>query len=294
MNAVETFGLTQRYGRTVALRECTLAVPAGRVVALVGPNGAGKTTLLELAIGLRRPTAGRIEVLGAEPGARRDRVGFVDQHAALYPSLTVRELLRLGEHLNSRWDATAAWGRIEALGLPPERRFGRLSGGQQAQVALALALGKRPELLLLDEPLARLDPLARHDFLAALLSVVAEQEISVLFSSHNLAELERACDYLVVLADGAVQLAGDVDDLLEHHQLLTGPPERTGEVTAAHAVVSRVQAAAQAHLLIRTRTPRPEPPTGWQRRPVTLDELVLAYLRSGASALSGPQALVTG
>jgi len=292
MNAVETFRLTQRYGRTVALDDCKLAIPAGRVVALVGPNGAGKTTLLELAIGLRRPTAGRIEVLGADPGVRRDRVGFVDQHAALYPTLTIRELLRLGEHLNTRWDATVAWGRIEALGLPPQRRFGTLSGGQQSQVALALALSKRPDLLLLDEPLARLDPLARHDFLAALLSAVAEQEISVLFSSHNLAELERACDYLVVLRDGAVQLAGDVDDLVAHHELLTGPPERSGEV-GAHTVVSRAGTAAQEHLLIRTRTPRPEPPPGWQRRPVTLDELVLAYLRSDAAARPGPQALVT-
>ncbi|MGI5240048.1 ATP-binding cassette domain-containing protein [Dactylosporangium sp. CA-139066] len=291
MNAVETFRLTQRYGRTVALDDCTLAVPAGRVAALVGPNGAGKTSLLELAIGLRRPAAGRIEVLGAEPGARRDRVGFVDQHAALYPALTIRELLRLGEHLNTRWDAAAAWGRIEALGLSPRRRFAALSGGQQAQVALALALGKRPELLLLDEPLARLDPLARHEFLAALLGAVAEHEISVLFSSHDLAELERACDYLVVLRDGAVQLAGDVDDLLEHHQLLTGPVDRAGEIT--HQVVSRVTGAAQAHLVVRTRQPSPGPPPGWQRRPVTLDELVLAYLRSDASALPGPRELVT-
>ncbi|GAA4244823.1 ABC transporter ATP-binding protein [Dactylosporangium darangshiense] len=293
MNAVEAFRLTQRYGRTVALDDCTLAVPAGRVAALVGPNGAGKSTLLELAIGLRRPTAGRIEVLGAQPGARRDRVGFVDQHAALYPALTVAELLRLAEHLNTRWDAATAWGRIEALDLPPRRRYGTLSGGQQAQVALALALGKRPELLLLDEPLARLDPLARHEFLAALLTAVAEHEISVLFSSHNLAELERACDYLVVLRDGAVRLAGDVDDLLEHHQLLTGPTDRIGDVAAAHPIVSRVQAAAQAHLIVRTREPQAGPPPGWQRRAVTLDELVLAYLRSDASALPGPRQLVT-
>ncbi|WP_426503197.1 ABC transporter ATP-binding protein [Dactylosporangium sp. McL0621] len=293
MNAVEAFRLTQRYGRTVALHDCTLAVPAGRVVALVGPNGAGKTTLLELAIGLRRPSAGRIEVLGAEPGARRDRIGFVDQHAALYPSLTIRELLRLGEHLNTRWDAAAAWRRVEALGLSPRRRFGTLSGGQQAQVALALALGKRPELLLLDEPLARLDPLARHDFLATLLSAVVEHEISVVFSSHNLAELERACDYLVVLRDGGVRLAGDVDDLLARHQLLTGPPDRAGEILAAHALVSRVEGAAQTHLLVRTGTPHPEPPPGWQRRAVGLDELILAYLRSDASALPGPRELVT-
>ncbi|MFG2040088.1 ABC transporter ATP-binding protein [Dactylosporangium sp. NPDC048998] len=293
MNAIETFRLTQRYGRTVALHDCTLAVPAGRVVALVGPNGAGKTTLLELAIGLRRPTSGRIEVLGADPGARRDRVGFVDQHAALYPALTIRELLRLAEHLNTRWDAAVAWERIEALGLPPSRRFGALSGGEQAQVVLALALGKRPELLLLDEPLARLDPLARHEFLAALLTAVAEHEISVLFSSHHLAELERACDYLVVLRAGAVQLAGEVDDLLAHHQLLTGPADRADEVAAAHAVVSDARAAAQAHLLVRTRTPRPKPPPGWQRREVALNDLVLAYLRSTAAALPGPRALVT-
>lgn len=292
MNAVETFQLTQRYGRTVALDECTLAIPAGRVVALVGPNGAGKTTLLELAIGLRRPTTGRIEILGAEPGARRDRVGFVDQHAALYPNLTIRELLRLGEHLNARWDAAAAWGRIEALELPPQRRFGTLSGGQQAQVALALALGKRPELLLLDEPLARLDPLARHEFLGTLLTAVTEHDISVLFSSHNLAELERACDYLVVLRDGAVRLAGDVDELLEHHQLLTGPTNRVAEVEATHRLVSRSLATAQAHLVVRTREPRPEPPAGWQRRPITLNELVLAYLRSDASTLPGPRELV--
>ncbi|MFB9446717.1 ABC transporter ATP-binding protein [Dactylosporangium vinaceum] len=293
MNAVETFGLTQRYRRTVALDDCTLAIPAGRVVALVGPNGAGKTTLLELAIGLRRPTSGRIEALGAEPGARRDRIGFLDQHAALYPALTIRELLRLGEHLNTRWDAAVAWGRIEALGLSPQRRFGTLSGGQQSQVALALALGKRPDLLLLDEPLARLDPLARHEFLAALLSVVAEREVSVLFSSHNLAELERACDYLVLLQEGVVRLAGDVDDLVAHHELLTGRPDRSGGL-GAHTVVSRVGTTAQEHVLVRTHTPRSEPPPGWQRRPVTLDELVLAYLRSDAAARPGPRAVVTG
>jgi ABC-2 type transport system ATP-binding protein len=292
MNVLETCRLTKRYGRTTALADCTIAVPAGHVVALVGPNGAGKTTLLQLATGLLRPTSGRIAVLGVPVGQSRDRVGFVAQDAALYGGLSVVDLLRLASSLNRRWDAALARDRIDALGIPSGRRFGRLSGGQQAQVALAVAVAKRPDLLLLDEPLARLDPLARHEFLGTLLAAVAEFEISVVFSSHVIAELERFCDYLVVIRSGAMQVAGEVDDLLAEHRRLSGPAATADQVAAGAAIVADERTPAQAHLVLRGDRDRPVP-LGWTGRSLSLDELVLAYLRApGCAALPGPEALL--
>jgi len=292
MNVLETARLTKRYGRTVALRDCTIAVPAGHVVALVGPNGAGKTTLLQLATGLLWPTSGRIEVLGAPVGRHRGRVGFVAQDAALYAGLSVADLLRLASSLNHRWDPDLARDRVAELGIPPGRPFGKLSGGQQAQVALPLALAKRPALLLLDEPLARLDPLDRLEFLATLMAAVAEFAISVVFSSHVIAELERFCDYLVVIRSGAVQVAGEVDDLLAGHRRLSGPAATADQVAAGAAVVADDRTSAQAHLVLRGDPGRPAP-LGWTGRPLALDELVLAYLRApGCAALPGPEALV--
>ncbi len=292
MNVVETARLTKRYGRTAALADCTIAVPAGHIVALVGPNGAGKTTLLHLATGLLRPTSGQIEVLGAPVGQHRDRVGFVAQDAALYTGLSVADLVRLASSLNRRWDPGLARDRIAELGIPADRPFGKLSGGQQAQVALALALAKRPDLLLLDEPLARLDPLARHEFLGTLMAAVAEFEISVVFSSHVIAELERFCDYLVVIRSGAVQVAGEVDDLLADHRRLSGPAAAADRIVAGAAIVADERTSAQAHLMMRGEPGRPAP-LGWTSRPVGLDELVLAYLRApSCAALPGPEALV--
>lgn len=218
MTAVlEARALGRKYGHRWALRECTLAVPAGRVVGLVGPNGAGKTTLLKLASGQLGPTTGDLAVLGDRPGntpAQLARVGFVAQDTPVYPGLTVAEHLRLGARLNPRWDASLARERVARLGLAPGRRAGRLSGGQRAQLALTLGLAKRPELLILDEPVAALDPLARRDFLEGLGEAAAAHGLSVLLSSHLVADLERICDHVIVLVGSRVRLAGDVAGLL--------------------------------------------------------------------------------
>ncbi len=215
MTAVlDASGLGKRYGRRWALRDCTLSIPAGKVVGLVGPNGAGKSTLLNLAVGLLQPSAGAIEVLGSRPAegpAQLARIGFVAQDTPTYGGLRVADHLRLGGWLNPGWSSAQATLRIEQLGLDPAQRAGRLSGGQRAQLALTLAIAKRPELLVLDEPVASLDPVARRDFLRGLMEVVAEHGMSVILSSHLVADLERVCDYLVVLVDSRVQLAGEIE-----------------------------------------------------------------------------------
>ncbi len=226
VNVIEASGLGKRYGGTWALRECTLAVPAGHVAALVGPNGAGKTTLLNLAVGLAEPTAGGVTVLGGLPpgsAAALDGVAFVAQDTPVYKNLPAADMLHLTRNLNRRFDQRYARARLGELGIPLNRRAGKLSGGQQAQLALTLALARRPRLLMLDEPVAMLDPLARHDFMATVLTAAAGEGVSVLLSSHVLAELERVADYLIVLSRGRVQVAGEVDDLLAGHRMLTGP-----------------------------------------------------------------------
>jgi ABC-2 type transport system ATP-binding protein len=214
-------GLGKRYGRRWALSDCTLAVPAGRVVGLVGPNGAGKTTLLRLSVGLLAATSGTVEVLGARPAATPDhigRVGFVAQDTPTYPNLSVADHLRLGAWLNPRWDRGLAERRIEQQGLDPRQRAGRLSGGQRAQLALTLAVAKRPELLVLDEPVASLDPLARRDFMQAISDIAAEHGTSVVLSSHLVADLERVCDYMIVLVASRVRVAATVESLLTGDQ----------------------------------------------------------------------------
>src|SRR5215475_4575024 len=226
MNVIEAGGLGKRYRRSWALRDASLAVPAGHVVALVGPNGAGKTTLLHLAVGLTAPTAGRVTVLGGVvPGtpAALDGIAFVAQDTPLYKNLSVADMLHLTRNLNRRFDQPYAEARLGELGIPMKRKAGKLSGGQQAQLALTLALARRPQLLLLDEPVAMLDPLARHDFMATVLTAAAEEGVSVLLSSHVLAELERVADYLILLSRGRVQASGEVDELLTSHRVLTGP-----------------------------------------------------------------------
>ncbi|MGB6454108.1 MAG: ABC transporter ATP-binding protein [Streptosporangiaceae bacterium] len=292
MNVIETSGLAKRYGRTWALRGCTLAIPGGHVVALVGPNGAGKTTLMSLAVGLNRPTAGAVTVLGGEPAGSPialDQIAFVAQDAPLYRNLSVADMLHVARNLNQCWDASRARVRLTELGIPLTKRVGELSGGQQAQLALTISLARRPGLLVLDEPLAMLDPLARHDFMASLMAAVAEDGVSVVMSSHVLAELERIADYLVMLSAGQVQVAGEVDDLLASHQTLTGPASETDKCAERMCVVQCRRAGAQAHLLVRTTTPPDPAPPGWEAHPVTLEELVLAYLREpGAAALPGP------
>jgi ABC-2 type transport system ATP-binding protein len=290
MSIIEASGLGKRYGGTWALRECSLAIPAGHVAALVGPNGAGKTTLLNLAVGLAAPSAGGVTVLGGlpagSPGAL-DGIAFVAQDTPVYRNLSVADMLHLTRSLNRRFDQSYARARLNELGIPLKRKAGRLSGGQQAQLALTLALARRPRLLVLDEPVAMLDPVARHDFMATVLTAMADDGVSVVLSSHVLAELERVADYLILLSRGRVQMAGEVDDLLAGHRLLTGPAAEAGNF-AERPVVHASRAEAQAHLLIRAAADDPVPP-GWEAHPVSLEELVLAYLREpGAAALPGP------
>jgi ABC-2 type transport system ATP-binding protein len=219
MNVVEASGLGKRYGRTWALRECTLEIPAGRVTALVGPNGAGKSTLLNLAVGLSVPSAGKVTVLGgrrAGSPAALDGIAFVAQDTPLYKTLSVADMIYLTRSLNRRFDQRYARTRLEELGIAPRRRAGKLSGGQQAQLALTLALARRPRLLVLDEPVAMLDPVARHDFMSTVMAAAADG-VSVLLSSHVLTELERVAGYLILMSRGQVRLAGEVGDLLAAH-----------------------------------------------------------------------------
>ncbi len=291
MTVLQASGLSKRFGRRWALRDCTLGVPAGRVVGLVGPNGAGKTTLLNLAVGLSRPSAGTIEVLGGQPAAspaQLGRVGFVAQEAPVYAALTVADHLRLGGRLNPSWDAEVALQRIEQLGLDPRQRAGKLSGGQRAQLALTLALAKRPELLILDEPVASLDPLARREFLRQLMEAVAEHELSVVLSSHLVADLERVCDYLIVLVASRVQLAGEVDALLASHHRLIGARRDPRSLPDDQEVIEASHTDRQSTLLVRSDSPIYDP--SWTVEAVSLEDLVLAYMsRPSDTAQSRPR-----
>jgi len=282
-------GLGKKYGRTWALSDCSLEVPAGRVVGLVGPNGAGKSTFLNLAVGMLTPSAGDIEVLGARPtgrDAQRSKVGFVGQDTPSYAGLSIADHLRLGASLNPHWDAALAKGRIAGLGLDPGQRAGRLSGGQRAQLALTLGIAKRPELLLLDEPVASLDPLARREFLQDLMEAVAEQEMSVVLSSHLVSDVERACDYLVVLVDSRVQVAGDIDHLLATHHRLTGPRRDPETLPGDQHVISASHTDRQSTYLVRTEQRILDP--SWEVSSLTLEDLVLAYMRGPTGVSERP------
>ena len=220
MNIIESRGLGKRYRRTWALRDCTLDIPAGHIVALVGPNGAGKTTLLTVAVGLTPSTEGTITVLEGEPAGSPDaldRIAFVAQDAPLYRNLPVTDMLHVARNLNQRWDQRRAESRLTQLGIPLRQKVGELSGGQKAQLALTIALARRPSLLVLDEPLSALDPVARDDFLASVVEAAGREGISVVLSSHVLAELERVATYLIVLTLGQVRVAGPVSELLATH-----------------------------------------------------------------------------
>lgn len=277
---LEAAGLGKRYRTRWALRDCTFSVPRRRVIGLVGPNGAGKTTLLHLAVGLLEPSAGQLTVLGARPAEdprQLSRVGFVAQQNPLYGSLSVADHLRLGAWLNPNWDGELAQQRVRELGLDPKQRAGRLSGGQHAQLALTLAIAKRPELLVLDEPVASLDPLARHQFLQRLMEAAADDGVSVVLSSHLVADLERVCDYMIVLTDSQVQLAGDVDDLLSSHFRLTGPRRDPATLPVGQEVIEASHTDRQSTLFVRTDDPIYDP--AWTVEPVGLEDLVLAYMR---------------
>ncbi len=282
--AIEARGLGKRYGRRWALSDCTLSIPAGRVTGLVGPNGAGKTTLLNLATGMLAPTTGSIQVLGTAPASgpsQLARVGYVAQDAPIYSGLSVADHLRLGAHLNAGWDGELADRRIRQLGIVMGQKAGTLSGGQRAQLALTMAIAKRPELLILDEPIASLDPLARRDFLRVLMETTAEHELSVIMSSHLVADLERVSDYLVVLVESRVQVAGEIDQLLATHHLLTGARRDTSTLPASQHVVSASHTDRQSTILVRSREPVLDP--SWSVDQIDLEDLVLAYMGNTAA-----------
>ncbi|MGW0208760.1 ABC transporter ATP-binding protein [Streptomyces sp. NPDC003233] len=276
--AIEATGLGKRFGRRGgwALRDCAFRLPAGRVCAVVGPNGAGKSTLLALAAGLLPATEGRLRVLGASPATARPRVGYVAQDKPLYPQLTIAEILRMGADLNpGHWDAAAAEHVVAGGDLDPRARIRSLSGGQRTRVALALALGKRPELLLLDEPMADLDPLARHELMGTLMAQAAQYGTTIVMSSHVVAELEDSCDHLLLVGGGRIRLAGEIDDLLTAHVRVTGAADSARLDT--HAVVESRVAGRQLTALLRPAGPLP---ADWRATPPTLEELVLAHLRN--------------
>jgi ABC-2 type transport system ATP-binding protein len=282
---LEARGLGKRYGRRWALSECTLEIPSGHVLGLVGPNGAGKSTLLNLAVGLLAPTTGSLTVLGglpAEGPTQLGRIGFVAQDTPTFSGLSVADHLELGKRLNPRWDRDMAAQRIAQLGLDPAQRAGKLSGGQRAQLALTLAVAKRPEFLILDEPVASLDPLARREFLQILMETVAEHGVSVVLSSHLVADLERVCDYLIVIVASRVQIAGPVEELLASHRRLTGPRRDPGTLPGNQQVIEARHTDRQSTLLIRTDAPILDP--AWTVEEIGLEDLVLAYMGQAAAA----------
>jgi len=273
---LQTYAVSKTYGRrfgtrTEALRSVDLAIPAGSITALVGPNGAGKSTLIRGFVGFERPTSGRMTVMGIDPwhdrGRAIERVGYVPQNASLYRSLTVSHHLDMAASLRPKFERAVARRRLEELGIPLDRRADELSGGQQAQVGLALALGTRAEVLLLDEPLAALDPLARREFLAVLVSAVRAEGATALLSSHVITDIEAACDRLVVLGGGRILLDDTLAAAVASHRIV-GPddrldgglvalfPGRAGELMALWRAVER-------------------------GRPATLDEVAMGYLSSG-------------
>jgi ABC-2 type transport system ATP-binding protein len=269
---IETRGLGKRYRRVTALSDCTVTVPEARISALVGPNGAGKTTLLRLLAGLARPTAGEMAVLGGTP--RQDpafltEIGYLAQEIPLYRRFTAEDHIGIGAHLNPRWDAGSVRDRLRSLNIPLDRAVGKLSGGQRAQVALALTLAKRPRLLLLDEPVAALDPLARRNFLAMLAVAVADGGLTVVLSSHLVADLERVADHLILLAASRVQLCGDI-----------GPRKPATAIEKTHTVVQAVRTARQSTLLVRGNAPVYDP--DWESTDIGLEEMVLGYMGQDA------------
>ncbi|MGH3189188.1 MAG: ABC transporter ATP-binding protein [Streptosporangiaceae bacterium] len=286
--AITTTGLTKCYGKMAALNDCTITVPEGRISGLIGPNGAGKTTLLRLLAGLSRPTAGQVTVNGGVP--RQDpaflaEIGYLAQEIPLYRRLSAEDHIRAGAHLNPRWDSASVRERLAALNIPLNRPVGKLSGGQRAQVALSLILAKRPRLLLLDEPVAALDPLARRNFLGTLTDGVAMGGLTVMLSSHLVTDMERVCDHVVILSSSRVQVCGDIDDVLAEHKLLIGPSKDTSAIERDHHVVQVTRTPRQTTMLVRLNGPVNDP--AFQVNDVSLEDIVLAYMGEDA-----PPALV--
>jgi ABC-2 type transport system ATP-binding protein len=281
--------LSKRYGRRPALADCTLSIPPGHVVGLVGPNGAGKTTLLQIAVGLLSPTSGTIEVLGGQPAAgpaQLAKVGFVAQDTPTYAGLSIADHLRFGAHTNPGWDQNLADDRIAKLGLDPTQKAGKLSGGQRAQLALTLAIAKRPDLLILDEPVASLDPLARREFLQSLMAFIADHGASVILSSHLVSDLERVCDYLIVLVASRVRVAGEVEDLLASHYRLTGVRHDPADLPPGVEVIEASHTDRQSTLIVRSDTPIDDPTMTVEQ--ITLEDLVLAYMTQATATTTRP------
>ncbi|MFB9904129.1 ABC transporter ATP-binding protein [Allokutzneria oryzae] len=275
--ALRGIGLSKRYRGRFALRDCDFSVPEGRVAALVGPNGAGKSTLLAVAAGLVRPTTGTVSVLDSEVrGKLHPDMAFLAQHRPLYGKLTVSEMLRAGRELNERWSSARAEEVLALLaGVDHDARIDTLSEGARTQVALAIALARGPRVLLLDEPLSSLDPLARDEILRILMTEVAERGTTVVMSSHLLNDLRDVCDHILLLDRGRIQLAGDLEDILDEHRFLVGPA--AGEAEVGGDVVWRSSTDRQATLLVRGEH---VVPSGWAADPVDIEALVLAYLRA--------------
>jgi ABC-2 type transport system ATP-binding protein len=287
MSAIlQAHALGKTYGKRQALADCTLEIPPGHVVGLVGPNGAGKSTLLKIACGMLAPTTGRIEVLGEQPAAgpaQLARVGYVAQDTPVYANLSVADHLTLGAKLNPRWDGRAAQARIDQVGLDPKQKAGKLSGGQRAQLALTVAVAKRPELLILDEPVASLDPLARRDFLRHLMESVAENGTSVILSSHLVSDLERVCDYLIVLVASRVHLAGETETLLAEHYRIVCRPDTT--LPPGLEVIWTERTDRQSTLTVRSEA---EVPAGdWSAGHPELEDLVLTYMERAVAPATG-------
>ena len=281
---IQTRGLAKRFRRVTALSDCDVSVPEGSICALIGPNGAGKSTLLRLLSGLARPTAGDLEVLGHTPGqdpAFLAGIGFLAQDIPLYRRFTAEDHINLRAHLNRRWDPSLVRDRMRSLNIPLDRPAGALSGGQRAQLALTLTLAKRPRLVLLDEPVAALDPLARRHFLATMADAVAGGGVTVVLSSHLLADMERVVDHLILLSAAHVQLAGDIDELLAEHQVLVGPRKDTAAIARTHTIVQAVHTARQTTLLVRGHAAVIDP--AWESSEAGLEEVVLAYMGQDAA-----------
>jgi ABC-2 type transport system ATP-binding protein len=275
--ALETCALGKRFRRGWAVRDCTLSIPEQAIVGLAGPNGAGKSTLLALAVALLAPTEGTISVLGRDP--RRDpdalgEIGYVAQDAPLYRSFTVGETLDFARKTNAHWDSSLATGSLARLA--SDSRVSALSAGERARLALAVALGKRPRLLLLDEPFARLDPKAGREFLQMLMDGVAETGATVVVASHVVADIERIADHLVLLSDGRVRLEGNVEELLASHRLLTGGSRPLGRIGGVSEIVRERHSGRQMTLLARLSAPVADPT--WSVDEIGLEELLLAYM----------------
>ncbi len=285
--AIETTDLGKRFRSVWALQNCSIQVPEGRVSGLVGANGAGKTTLMRLLAALSRPTTGRALVNGRQPADAADflgDVGYLAQEVPLYQRWTAADHLALGAHMNRVWDRALTVERLQRLDIPLDRRIENLSGGMRAQVALALALGKRPRLLLLDEPVAALDPLARREFLASLAAAVAEGGLTVLMSSHLLADLERVCDHLIVMAGSRPVICSEIDDLLATHKLLRGPARDTTAIERQHQVIDAQRTPRQVTMTVKLNGPLLDP--AWEVDDLGLEEVVLAYLAHQGAALA--------